>query len=82
MMEVKKEVIEILELISSDSSVPKNVKQKIQEMDIMLKTDGQDMALSINKILQKLDDLNDENNLPEHIRTQIWNMASLLESII
>lgn len=81
-MEVKKEVIEILELISSDSSVPKNVKQKIQEMDIMLKTDGQDMALSINKILQKLDDLNDENNLPEHIRTQIWNMASLLESII
>ena len=81
-MEVKKEVIEILELISSDSSVPKNVKQKIQEMDIMLKTDGQDMALSINKVLQKLDDLNDENNLPEHIRTQIWNMASLLESII
>jgi len=81
MTEVKKEVIEILDLINNDSSVPKNVKQKIQEMNSMLKN-NEDMALSINKVLQKLDDLTEENNLPEHTRTQIWNIASLLESII
>ena len=82
MMEIKKEVIEIFDLINNDSTVPKNIKQAVSEMDLMIKEKNEDMALKINKILQKLEDLTEENNLPEHTRTQIWNIASLLESII
>ena len=81
MMEVKKEVIEIFDIINNDTSVPKNIRQKIQDMEFMLDS-KEDLALNVNKVLQELDDISEESNLPEHIRTQIWNIASLLESII
>ncbi|MAG45239.1 MAG: hypothetical protein CMH63_00505 [Nanoarchaeota archaeon] len=82
MTEVNEQVFQILETINNDNGVPKNVKEKIIEMDSMLKQKGDNTALKINKVLQELDDLSEENNIPEHVRTQIWNLASLLESII
>ena len=36
MTDVKKEVMEILNTINSDSTVPKNVKLKIHEVEIIL----------------------------------------------
>jgi len=80
-MEVKKEAIEIFNVIKEDNSVPKNIKSKIQEMGLILES-KEDEAMNVNKVLQGLDDISEESNLPEHIRTQIWNIASLLESII
>tara|TARA_Y100000034_G_C6699375_1_gene308353 strand:- start:30 stop:278 length:249 start_codon:yes stop_codon:yes gene_type:complete len=82
MNEIKEEVFELLEIINNDGAVPKNVKEKTQEMGSMLKEKNENLALKINKVLQDLDDLSEDNNVPEHTRTQIWNLASLLESII
>ena len=82
MNKAKNEVIEILSLMNKDNTVPKNVKQKLQDINDILNNGTEDMALRINKILQELDDLSEKSNIPEYTRTQIWNLASLLETII
>ena len=82
MTDVKKEVLEILNMINGDSTVPKNVKQKIQEVGLILKNNSENTALQINKVLQEIDDLTEKNNLPDYTRTQLWNIASLLETIV
>lgn len=82
MTDAKKEVLEILNTINGDSTVPKNVKQKIQEVELILKNDSNNMALQINKVMQEIDDLAEKNNLPDYTRTQLWNIASLLETIV
>lgn len=82
MTEVKEEVFELLDTLNNDTTLPKNVKERVLEMNTLLKDQNDNLALKINKVLQELDDLSEDNNLPEHIRTQIWNIASLLESII
>ena len=33
-----------------------------------------------NRALQELDEISEEANIPEHIRTHIWGIVSLLES--
>ena len=75
-------MLEILNTINGDSTVPKNVKQKIQEVGLILKDDSSNMALQINKVLQEIDDLSEKNNLPDYTRMQLWNIASLLETIV
>ena len=82
MNEAKNEVIEILSLMNKDNTIPKNVKQKLHDINDILNNGTEDMALRINKILQELDDLSEKSNIPEYTRTQIWNLASLLETII
>lgn len=82
MTDVKKEVIEILNTINGDSTVPKNIKLKIREVEVILKNGTENIALQINKVLQELDDLSENNNIPDYTRTQLWNIASLLETIV
>ncbi|MBS3150920.1 UPF0147 family protein [Candidatus Woesearchaeota archaeon] len=82
MTDVKKEVLEILNSINGDSRVPRNVKQKIEEVGLILKNNSDNTALQINKVLQEIDDLAEENNLPDYTRTQLWNIVSLLETIV
>ena len=82
MNDAKKEVLEILNTINGDSTVPRNVKIKIQEVRLILKGNSENIALQINKVLQEIDDLSEENNLPDYTRTQLWNIASLLETIV
>jgi uncharacterized protein (UPF0147 family) len=82
MADVKEEVIEILGAINSDTTVPKNVKIKIQEVEVILKTSSGNMALQVNKVLQEIDDISEDNNIPDYTRTQLWNIASLLETIV
>ena len=82
MTDAKKEVLKILNTINGDSTVPRNVKIKIQEVGLILKSDSENSALQINKVLQEIDDLSEENNIPDYTRTQLWNIASLLETIV
>ena len=81
MSEIKTEVFELLDVINNDTGIPKNVKEKILEMNTLLKEQTDNLPLKINKVLQGLDDLSEDNNIPEHVRTQIWSIVSLLEKI-
>lgn len=78
-MEVE-EVIDALNELEEDSSVPKNVKRKISEMVKNLKSD-KDLSLKVNKSLSDLDDISNDVNIPTFVRTQIWGVASMLEKL-
>ena len=74
------DVINALHDLRDDSGVPKNLNKKIDELVQMMKT-GKDVSITVNKALAELDDLSDDINIPQHVRTQIWHIASLLETI-
>ena len=75
-----KPIIEILEELKTDMSVPRNVKEKIENTIRALK-EKSDIKLRINKALHELDEIADDVNLQPYTRTQIWNVISLLEKL-
>jgi len=74
------DIIEIVEEISDDSSVPKNVRLKLQNTVKALKEDTE-ISIRVNKALHELDEISDDTNLQPYTRTQIWNVVSLLEKL-
>ena len=75
-----KPIIEILEELKIDTSVPRNVKERIENTITALK-EKSDIKLRINKALHELDEIADDVNLQPYTRTQIWNVVSLLEKL-
>lgn len=74
------DIISVLEEVMRDATVPKNVRTKIEEIISALNEDS-DQSLRVNKALNLLDEISDDNNIQPYTRTQIWNIASLLESL-
>lgn len=74
-------VIEALEEMREDPTVPKNVKAKVESMINRLKG-GEEFSMVINKCLQELDDISDDANLQPFTRTQIWNAVALMEAAL
>ena len=74
------EIIDVLEELLSDTSVPKNVKTKLQNTIEVLKEDAEP-SIRVNKALNELDEVADDTNLQSYTRTQIWNIVSLLEKL-
>lgn len=80
-MKKVQEIVETLSGIEQDSTVPKNVRTRIKSALVLLE-DQNGMALEVkfDKLLQDLDDLSEDPNLPAYTRTQIWGLVSSLES--
>jgi len=74
------QVIDALNEMLEDSTIPKNVKSKIQSTLSALKEDT-DISLRVNKALQELDELTDDINIESYTRTQLWNVVSMLEMV-
>ena len=72
-------VLEALNELADDNTVPKNVKAKIATVIETLKSDEGDLSMKINKALSELDEISDDTNLQSYTRTQVWNIASMLE---
>ncbi len=76
-----KDVIEVLNQIEVDFSVPKNVREKVKNATSALCVDDCEVKVKIDRSLQELDDISDDPNVPSYTKMQIWNVVSLLESI-
>ena len=71
----------ILEEITVDDTVPRNVRERVLDaVNVIVKgcDDPDFLRDAVNEILESV--INDPN-LPLHTRTQIWNTVSLLETI-
>ena len=83
-MEEEKDVEKIIENMNElveDSSVPKNIKENVEKIIKILKEDG-DISIRISKALNCLDEISDDINMQPYTRTQIWNIVSMLEKVI
>ena len=74
------QIIEVIKELLEDNTVPKNVKLKLQNIINELEGDIE-LSLRVNKALSILDEISEDNNLQPYARTQVWNIASLLESL-
>ena len=73
-------VIEVLEDLEEETTVPRNVKDKIKTTIDSLK-ESDDPKVGVNKALHELDEIADDPNLQPYVRSQIWNIVSLLEKV-
>lgn len=75
-----KDVLEAIQELQEDVTIPKNIKTKLEEISEILKS-KEDVSIRVNKALHELDEISDDTNIQPYARTQIWNIASMLESI-
>jgi len=74
-------IVEVLQELDEDLSVPKNVKGKITDVIKLLKDDNTEISIKVNQALHILDEIADDTNIKSFTRTQIWSVVSLLEKI-
>ena len=74
------DAVEALEELRTDTTVPKNIKQKIIDIIASLRED-KEISIKINRALNELDEISDNNNIQPYTRTQIWNIVSILETL-
>ncbi len=72
------DIISLLEELSDDNAVPRNIKIKFQQIITSLNKKGE-TSMKVSKALQELEDVADDTNIQAYVRTQIWNVISMLE---
>ena len=75
------EVCDILEYITNENSVPRNIREAANESSKLLKDEEKDQSVRISTVLGKLDEISNDPNIPVHARTLIWEVLSKLEAI-
>ena len=75
------EVCEILEYITNENSVPRNIREAANESSKLLKDEEKDQSVRISTVLGKLDEISNDPIIPVHARTLIWEVLSKLEAI-
>ncbi len=73
-------IIAALQELYDDRTVPKNVRNKLNNIIEILKGPNE-TSIKINKALDELDDIQSDANLQPYTRTQIFNITSLLETV-
>lgn len=74
------QITETLKELLEDSTVPKNVKIKLEGVVKSLNED-KEVSIRVNEALSHLDEIADDINLQPFTRTQIWNIVSILEKV-
>lgn len=82
MEERLKQAIVIIEQILEDRTVPKNIRDRAEKSKINLLDKKVELSVSISKAIQLLDEISEDSNMPVYTRTQVWNIVTLLESIL
>jgi uncharacterized protein len=76
--DIMNETLEILEEILDDRSVPRNIRLKVEETISKVKGNT---ATTLSEAIYLLDDISNDVNLPDHTRTDIWHVISLVEDM-
>ena len=75
-----KAVVEIMDDIINDATVPRNIRRSVaQAKELVLKEDG-DPVVNITEAIYLLDEASNDINMPMHTRTQVWQIMGALES--
>jgi hypothetical protein len=74
------QVAEIMERVSEDMSVPRNIRKSAKDARKAL-LEGDDPIVSASSAISILDEISNDPNMPVHTRTTIWNALSVLETI-
>ncbi|MCL1811069.1 MAG: UPF0147 family protein [Methanomassiliicoccaceae archaeon] len=74
-----KHVVDILDNLAEDTSVPRNIRKGATDAKARLMDTKDAMDVRATSAIIILDDLANDPNIPLHGRTLIWNVISQLE---
>ncbi len=73
-------IIDVMNELTQDASVPQNVRTKLLAIiKVLQQPDTENISITINKVLDDLEQISNDSNLPSYTRTDIWNITSMLE---
>ena len=76
-----KQILDVLDQLAEDSSVPRNIRRGATEAKDRLLGTTEPLDVRAASAIFTLDDLANDPNIPLHGRTLIWNIISQLETI-
>ncbi|MCD6590087.1 UPF0147 family protein [Candidatus Woesearchaeota archaeon] len=75
-----KEILEIIQQIKQDPMTPRSLKEATDKIIAILKEDSP-IDLRAKKCLDLLEEMGEDPNLPVYVRSQLWSLVSLFESL-
>ena len=81
MEEKLKPIIDIMEQLAEDTSVPRNIRRGAREARERLLNDSEALDVRTASAIFMLDELANDPNIPIHGRTLIWDLISQLETV-
>jgi len=72
------EVIESLKILKDDVGIPKNLKSKIDNLINILNNEEESKEIRAHKCCAILDEISEDSLLQPFVRTQIYQIVSLL----
>ena len=74
-------VVELMENIIEDTTVPRNIRKAIDEARGKILSKENSMDVNVTSAIYIMDDISNDINMPSHTRTEIWTIISELESV-
>ncbi|MFH0713878.1 MAG: UPF0147 family protein [Candidatus Micrarchaeota archaeon] len=72
-------IVQILETLIEDTSIPKNVRASITKAKEKLNESDKDANTVLTNSIHALEEVVNDVNMPMHGRTMLWNILSELE---
>ncbi|MBU4373791.1 MAG: UPF0147 family protein [Euryarchaeota archaeon] len=79
--DVIRRCIDVLDRISTDDSVPRNIRRSADNIKKTLSNEKEPLLVRAAMVISNLDDIGNDPNVPIHTRTLVWGLSSRLESI-
>ena len=74
------EIVELIDGVVEDSSVPKNIRKALSDAKARLQTEDE-LVVKVSAAIYSLESVAEDVNMPPHARMQIWSIMSELESL-
>jgi uncharacterized protein (UPF0147 family) len=74
-------VIGMLRELQEDSSVPKNVKTRVESTIVALQEKKEEAPIKISRALHELESITEDNNMESYTRMQLLSIVSALEML-
>jgi len=74
-------VVQRMRDLAEKDAVPSNVSEMLEEASQQLEEEDKDISVRVNSASSILDEISNDPNIRQHTRTEIWNLASQVESL-
>lgn len=75
------EVIYLMDELSNDTSVPRNIRKTAQDSKTRMEKEGESLDLRCATAISMMDELTNDPNVPPHGRTFLYTIISKLEAL-
>ncbi|GBC70243.1 MAG: UPF0147 family protein [Nitrososphaerota archaeon] len=79
--EKRQRIVQILEAVANDMTMPRNVRRTVKEVSQELFNEKYSPAVRAANAIEKIEEIISDSNIPSFARTQLWLAISLLETI-